>query len=42
MIILSTVLMGVSIRKVSFGSSAIKINSITKQIEQGQVYLPGK
>ncbi|TNV77007.1 hypothetical protein FGO68_gene10522 [Halteria grandinella] len=41
-IILSTVLMGVSVKDVSFWNAAIKINSITKKIETGVVYMPGK
>ncbi len=40
--ILSTVLTGVSIKDVSYWNAGILINSITKKIEQGVVYLPGK
>ena len=41
-IILGSVLMGVSVKDVDYWTAAIKINSITKQIDQGVVYLPGK
>jgi hypothetical protein len=41
-IILSTVLMGVSVRDVEYWSAGILINSISKKIDEGVVYLPGK
>ena len=41
-IILATVLMGVSIKIVDYRTAAILINSITKQIDQATVYLPGR
>jgi hypothetical protein len=37
-IILSTVLMGVSVKTLDFWNSGILINSITKKIEEGVVY----
>jgi len=40
--LLSTILVGVSIKDLEFHSAGIVVNSITKRIEAGKVYLPGK
>lgn len=42
MTLLATILMGVSIANVEFGTAGLKLNTLTKKIEQGIVYLPGK
>ncbi len=41
-ILLSTILTGVSFSDVEFNTAAIMINSLTKKIEIGVIYLPGK
>ena len=40
--LLSTILVGVSIKDIDPHSAGILINTVTKKIEQGKVYLPGK
>ena len=40
--LLSTILVGVSIKNVEFHEAGILLNTVTKKIEQGKVYLPGK
>ena len=41
-IILSTVLMGVSVKNVEYWTAGIRINSITKKIDTTTVYMPGR
>ena len=40
--LISTILVGVSIKNVEFHQAGILLNTVTKKIEQGKVYLPGK
>ena len=41
-IIVGSVLMGVSVKQTDFLNVALKINSVSKQIEAGTVYTPGR
>ena len=40
--ILSAILVGTSIKNVDFHQAGLLLNTVTKKIEQGKVYLPGK